>query len=360
MDSIIHDYLSITWCPESLAPIRKLAAKGHNSSISKVLANFDATKAALKKAPIMDIDFLESDCVEHLMTFCRVTSKDIFQGCKYTTDDLWEEMFTLHPRNSGMFGYRKSWDMYLNGQAIGVAACGAKNGGCYISFTGAGTALLDMAKVHQQIQYLPMIRITRVDLAFDDYQGIYSVDHAFDQWKLGNFKAKQGGINPKSGWIMSDGTLTDDGDVTYEGGRTFTVGKRINGKMCRIYEKGKQQGKVDSNWTRWEVELRSKDREIPLDILLRPEDYFVGAYPVLAFVQMYVPVEQVTRVTTRKKKVKTVYDNSVIHARRSVGKLINVMRSSREMSDSEIVAALTSIDPCAVPSRLKQANGAFI
>lgn len=351
MSNVFLDYLSFTWCPDELAGIRRLAAAG-NQNFAKFLENRE------KSNPVIDIDFLESDCVEHVMTFCMVTCKDVFKGCDFSTEDLWEETFDMRPRVKGMFGYRKSWDLYINKQPIGVAACGAKNGGCYISFTGSGCSLLDMSKVYKQIRDLPLIKITRTDPAFDDYQGIYSVDHAFDQWKQGGFTLN--GRAPKCQWIMSGGELGSDGEVEYNGGRTFTVGNRANGKMCRIYEKGKQMGRVDSNWTRWEVELRSTDREIPLDILLRPEDYLIGAYPCLSFVQMYQPVEQPTRIKTKKKQIKTAYENSVVYARRNVGRLINVMRDSKGLSDSEIVAQLSSLDPYSVPLKLQRALGAHI
>lgn len=48
-------------------------------------------------------------------------------------------------------------------------------------------------------------------------------------------------------------------------GRTLEIGRRENGKMLRAYEKGLQlaPGSTATKWTRFEVELRRKDRDIP-------------------------------------------------------------------------------------------------
>ena len=56
-----------------------------------------------------------------------------------------------------------------------------------------------------------------------------------------------------------------------------------NGKMLRIYEKGKQLGDSESPWVRVEAELRNKSRVIPWDALTRPGSYLAGAYPCLAY-----------------------------------------------------------------------------
>ncbi|MDR8305589.1 replication protein, partial [Acinetobacter baumannii] len=63
-------------------------------------------------------------------------------------------------------------------------------------------------------------------------------------------------------------------------GRTLYIGVRESGKSCRIYEKGKEKGDPLSEWVRIEIEFKSKDRYLELEMLLSPSQYFVGAYPV--------------------------------------------------------------------------------
>ena len=53
--------------------------------------------------------------------------------------------------------------------------------------------------------------------------------------------------------------------------------KTENGKLMRIYEKGKQLGDATSPWVRWELELHNKSRVIPFDVLTAPGQYVAGA-----------------------------------------------------------------------------------
>jgi len=90
----------------------------------------------------------------------------------------------------------------------------------------------------------------------DDYEGRYSLNWAVEQYYNNQFNG--GGNRPSCGqrgnWLFPDGN-----------GRTFYVGKRKNGKLIRIYEKGKQLGDPNSPWVRWEVEQHNRQREIPWD-----------------------------------------------------------------------------------------------
>lgn len=91
----------------------------------------------------------------------------------------------------------------------------------------------------------------------------------------GLFKSAAGGRNPRF--------ERRNYDNPHEG-RTFYVGTRDSGKLCRVYEKGRQLGDRNSKWVRIEVELHSTNREIPLEILLGCGDYLAGAYPALGWI----------------------------------------------------------------------------
>ncbi|MDD2870346.1 replication initiation factor domain-containing protein [Neomegalonema sp.] len=141
-------------------------------------------------------------------------------------------------------------------------------------------------------------KITRVDLAHDDYTGKnYSVDKAHKDYLDGLFKLAHGGRSPRMerrNW-----------DNPHEG-RTFYVGTREGGKLLRVYEKGKQLGGQDSNWVRIEVELHSTHRQIPLEILLSCGDYLAGAYPALSWI-----CEEQSRIKTFLKSAKTTLEKSL-------------------------------------------------
>ncbi len=116
-------------------------------------------------------------------------------------------------------------------------------------------------------------KITRCDIAHDDFAGQRINLAQARQWQ------QEGGYisNGRAPKVME--IINHDETV----GNTFYVGRRENGKMLRIYDKGKEQGEASSPWVRCEVEFRAKDRHIPWDILSHPGKYLAGAYPCLAF-----------------------------------------------------------------------------
>jgi phage replication initiation protein len=148
----------------------------------------------------------------------------------------------------------------------------------YLSINGTGCSLItDWRKVKRLFETFEAT-ITRCDVAVDAMDGEFSVDDALSWYSDGGFIA--GGTPPKfdahGGWSLTNGviTLPETG-----AGRTFYVGKRVNGKYVRIYEKGKQLGNRDSLWTRFEIELHNKDRVIPHDIIVYPSSSLRSVAP---------------------------------------------------------------------------------
>lgn len=352
-NSVIHDYFSFTWCPEQLDSIRKLARIAARSDDPK-LKHMKSLSGYLKATMTTnEILMLDENCYEHLITFLTFNSKSFFSDFNQVVES-WDEVFVVRERGQGLFGYRRSWDLFFNGQSIGVAASGAKNGGCYISLTGKGCSLIDFELLHNEIKNFPNIRITRVDFAFDDYEGRFSVPVARKMYENRAFSS--GGRYPEyqyfEGGCLEDRGNKRRGKLKNTRGSTFNVGKRENGKMIRIYEKGKQLGDKLSKWVRWEVELRSSNREIPLWVMLKPADYFAAAYPATAFISEYQIDVQPTVVMTKKRTVVMTYDRALDSLKRVGGALINVMRESKGLSDSAIINQLIgSPESCPVSLR---------
>lgn len=169
----------------------------------------------------------------------------------------------------------------------------------------------------------------------DDYEGRYSVDWAVEQYYNNQFNG--GGNRPSCGqrgnWLFPDGS-----------GRTFYVGKRKNGKLIRIYEKGKQLGDPNSPWVRWEVEQHNRQREIPWDVLVNPGRYVAGAYPCTCWVS-----EEASRIRTVQKTGKINYLALIHYARQGYGQLLDVMLK-RGISPEKIVEHLRRDG---TPGRLK-------
>lgn len=235
-------------------------------------------------------------------------------------------------RNKGHLGYSDSWEL---GNGYGILATGGQAQGntCLVSLNGSGCApVKDWQAVHALLRSVDA-RITRIDLAYDDFQGVYNIIAALEMQALGKF-ASQG--RPPAAQYVTD---FDSGQ-----GKTLYVGSRDNGKLLRVYEKGKQLGDPLSPWVRWEVELHNKDRTIPPEVLLRPGDYLAGAYPCLAWVS-----ETQDRIKTTRQQLKISFDHLVKYCRQSYGKLVYVMHEGLGYDPRDIVERLSVVG---IPPRL--------
>lgn len=189
--------------------------------------------------------------------------------------------------------------------------------------------------------------ITRVDLAVDCLNGEFTVDDARAWLEAGEFTVGEGRPPRHStpgDWLSPESFY----------GRTLEIGRRENGKMLRAYEKGLQlaPGSGDK-WTRFEVELRRKDRDIPLDVLTRCDEYFVGAYVCL---QRLLPASG-ERIATHQKEGELSLARLLHFCREAYGKLISVTRAHVDVGDE----LLDLISRPGIPRRLEKASlGGFI
>lgn len=110
-------------------------------------------------------------------------------------------------------------------------------------------------------------KVTRIDLTRDFFQGQFGYKQAVQAFQDGEFSYR--GRAPSQ---LSIGDLLEFKNTT------FQVGKRDSGKVFRGYDKGHQFKLMDDPWWRAEVELRSSNRIVPLEALIRPESFFAGAY----------------------------------------------------------------------------------
>jgi len=235
--------------------------------------------------------------------------------------------------SNGFFGGMKSrrWGKYRYARSYGfdrgqvLFAIGEPHGTALLSIPGEGCAFIgDWPKLIGFLRDDLGGRITRWDGAVDDFAGVHSVDEAADLFLKGAFN--NGGRHAKckqvGNWLKPDGS-----------GRSFYVGKRENGKMLRVYEKGKHLGDPASPWVRWELELHNKDRIIPWGVLTEPGRYVAGAYPATGWVQA-----ETSRIRTVKAQDAITYGRMVAVGSNSLGPLVNVMME-RE-GDAERVVEL--------------------
>lgn len=256
--------------------------------------------------------------------------------------DLFQELFDLLgdkfapavDRLRGLHRYKRSFQL---GETSALLCIGGQAGTILVSLPGEACSLIEnWAAVVDYFENKRNARITRWDGAVDDYSGLHSVDWAEQQYLDGVFNV--GGNKPScnnaGNWTEPDGK-----------GRTFYVGKRKNGKLIRIYEKGQQLGALWHPWVRWEVELHNKDRVVPWEVLLDPARFFIGSYPqVLNWVQ-----EEMTRIRTIKKQTQIGYDHLISYAAIAYGSLFNVMLEVEGSAD----AVMKKLHRQGIPRRLR-------
>jgi len=241
-------------------------------------------------------------------------------------------------RRRGLFGYLSSIDL----GGYGVVAFGGDNqrGTVLVSINGAGCSrIANFGRVREWAESLKA-RITRIDLAADDHYGkTFTVRKAIKAFREGAFNLS--GRPPFSRRIDDMGSGSGD---------TLYIGSRAGGKLCRVYEKGKQLGDKRSRWVRAEVELHAKDRVIPWDVLNDPVRFLAGTFPFFAFLSLTPE-----RIKTIKKA--TAISIQVVErwVKTAAGKSINVLL---EHFGGDIGAMVFAVRRDGVPKRLQGLWGA--
>jgi phage replication initiation protein len=246
-------------------------------------------------------------------------------------------------RDGGMNFYKQSWVL---GDEMGFVCFGGQRATMLVTLTGQGciNAVAGWQKRLFDFMSNTAIRpsISRIDLAHDDIEGLYlSVDWAEAQWCKGGYTARAGGRAPSiecvGNWHRPTGA-----------GRTLYIGTRTSGKFCRFYEKGKKEGDALSPWCRVEVEFKSSDRIIPLEILTSPSGYFAGAYP--CFVE-FANYPTLRRLELKQKTAQIVVAKAIDTTRHQFGKYLRVFRGL--YGDKGALDAVCNSDENAWPKRLK-------
>lgn len=243
---------------------------------------------------------------------------------------LGRPVFAIEGR--GLIGFKESITLHAKhgsvSSAIGSIAWGGEQqkGRWLLQLTGVGCQLVrDWEGLRDLLEELGA-KLTRVDLALDFLDGAHSVDEALEMYEAGGFQL--------SG--RAPGTRIDGDWLGNEKGRTFYVGNSKNGKMLRVYEKGKQLGDAASNWTRFEVQLGNRDRVIPFDVLTQRDAFFAGCYPALASM-----VESASEsIPTFQKGGESTLSHLLYHLKRCYGKLIHTCAAEAGATDADLIEEL--------------------
>lgn len=216
-------------------------------------------------------------------------------------------------RESGMNFYKHSFDVGENGW--GLVCIGGQKDSCSVTIKGQGLMASKPGwemRLFSFLKSVPSARITRIDLASDNYYSKVSMDDYLSMYHAGLFvsRGRAPNIEQAGNWVKPNGK-----------GRTLYVGSRTSGKLLRIYEKGLQLAngfhEKFPNWIRVELELKNQDRIIPFDTLLSPGQYLAGAYPALA--NMHQVQE---RVETFKRTAASTLEKALEVTRHQFGRYI--------------------------------------
>lgn len=235
----INDFISTSWAEDVLEEVKNFSS--HNYAIEHIAQEIGKTLAGIFGEDV----------------------NDVFSELNYT--------------GKGLHSYNCCCNIGSKENLLGKVCFGGQNNTVLVMITGFGCSVAMEgfeANLYEFLKGCKKGYLTRVDLAHDDFNGDYSsVDAADEKESEGFFYLS--GTKPK---------VQQLGDWKYNlgDGRTLQIGRRQNGKMFRGYEKGRQLGDPDSKWFRCEVELRNQGRDIPLDILINPTEYFTGFYPYTA------------------------------------------------------------------------------
>lgn len=269
----------------------------------------------------------------------------------------------------GLHGYEQSAqlllrkgndDLHLGHLALSEQG---RNKGGLLELTGAGCKLFQLQhpKLWQKLHSLLVNfkwRVSRVDIALDlhgDYciEKGYTVPSLFDlavnnqlfqSDKLRNPNMKQV-FNTSGDWSsLVTSTITPasyDPIKHSKAGLTAYIGSRkSSADFFRIYEKGKEllgaEAEPDSTeraWIRIEHEMTRKGtgREIPLDTMLRPDEYFAinraGARELMHELRASLSMQEVqhVQITHYKRETSLSLSRKVHWAKHSYGRLFRTL-----------------------------------
>lgn len=237
------------------------------------------------------------------------------------------------PTGKGWFGYAERHD--LGGYGLLAHGGESQRGSIHVELNATGCArVADWLKVMEWGE-AHKATITRIDLAHDDLNGQTASIATALQWLHAGDFATNG--RPPAAQLIDD--------LGSGKGKTLYVGNRVNGKLCRVYEKGRQLGDPSSPWVRIEVEFRNKSRVIPWDTLTNPGHYLAGAYPCLAFLS--ATQEKIRTIT---KAVTVSLARAIHHAQQMTGKLVNVMM---QFHSGDAFAVVNELKRDGIPRRLQ-------
>ncbi|MBC8953591.1 replication initiation factor domain-containing protein [Xenorhabdus sp. PB62.4] len=193
-------------------------------------------------------------------------------------------LFVGPARGAGGFAYQDSAILYSEDggyEHFGMIYWGGNNGTFYVQIGGKGCTHVMSGttpeKIYKWLKHLDITSLKRLDLATDDYDGVFTCHHALSAYKDDAF---YGGMGPKSK-LGNAHEIDATGNYTKE---IVTVGSRQSRVYWRVYNKALEQ-KVSGTWYRSETELKG----VPIEVLLNTQGTYTGLCPYAASINPTKP-----------------------------------------------------------------------
>lgn len=242
---------------------------------------------------------------------------------------------------SGRNFYERSFNLEYN---TGFVCIGGQNNTISITLNGTGCTFGKLGWEFHLFSWLAMwaenVKITRVDLAHDDFIGLYDLDFFDKQESINGFSFGSGRppfVEKRGNWKRPN-----------KKGRSLYIGSSQSSKLTRIYEKGKQLGDCESSWVRTEVQYRSNDYLIELDVLVSPDKYFLASYPCF---HVFDDEQNPQKFDTVEKEQLITFDRALEITKHQFGRYIHFFRQVYK-DDKLTLDVLTDINNKSVPERI--------
>lgn len=237
-----------------------------------------------------------------------------------------EEIFGFkvgQKRKNGKNFYEQCYEITNHeGVTVGDLCIGGQANSILVMLSGQGCMMGDYGwqnRLYNFIRSASDAKITRLDLAHDDYDGTYLTIDDLNERET----------NKEFYYFGKPARVTWYGDWKYGDrdklGRTLQIGCRTSDKLLRAYEKGKQLGDKESEWVRLEVELKAKHTHIPFDAIINPSDYFINLYPCFKSLFQYDDQAQ-SRIEYVKRTAKILVDKGIDIFRHQFGRWLGFYR----------------------------------
>ncbi len=311
-DAIKIDHIAFAF---PIAELRQCRKSGQMGKTFRTQTKYP-TLPEFKTCHSTDLDELEkhkNETTEKLKDFYERTLKT------WVNEVLGFEMSPM--RGRGLHGYKDSMTLRAHGADVGFIGLGGQRDTIYFQISGTGCKSLfehtnPFILHHWLSKVFTITKLSRIDLAFDDFDNNFNCDYAEQAHKDDWFRTSNRGMSPE---VNPNHKYSYDKNMNKVFSQEMVcVGSRRSIIYWRIYDKKLEQGikQDDFTWYRSEAELKKWS----VDCLLNVAATFAGLCPFAGSINLEKGIR--TKSMSKAKEVCLDIAARVRHVRRSAGKAL--------------------------------------